>query len=246
MTLLDVQHISKAFGGAQVLNDVSFTLAAGESIGIVGDNGAGKSTLLKCLSGAIRPDQGHILFEGRSLRMGDTKAIRQAGIDMVYQDLSLCRQHSVVTNIMLGREIKTSWGTLDRAAMVEKSKDALANLNAEIPVESVVGDLSGGQQQAVAIARAMLGQPKLVILDEPTAALGVRESARVLSFIQNLTRQSVATIIVSHHLPDVIATTHRVLLMRQGRISKVFETPKVSAATLGEEISQAGLGTEAA
>lgn len=240
MSLLSVQHISKAFGGAQVLDNVSFSMEPGEAIGIVGDNGAGKSTLLKCLSGAVVPDQGTILFEGNALPPGYPNAVRRAGIEMVYQDLALCRQHDVMTNLMLGREIKTPWGTLDRTAMMQKGGEALARLNADISLTAIVGDLSGGQQQAVAIARAMLGQPKLVVLDEPTASLGVRESARVIDFIQNLTRQGIATIIVSHHLPDVIATASRILMMRQGRIEKTFESRGLTAAALGDEIASYG------
>lgn len=237
MSLLDVRNLSKAYGGAKALDDASFTLEPGEALGIVGDNGAGKSTLLKCLSGAIKPDTGSLAFNGQPLQAGRPQAVREAGIEMVYQDLALCRQQTVLTNLLLGREVVTPWGTLNHAAMRQKGGEALAKLNAAIPMDAIVGDLSGGQQQAVAIARAMLGNPKLVILDEPTAALGVKESARVIRFIQSLTKQGVAVIVVSHHLPDVIATTSRVLLMRQGKIAKTFSAKKLTAAKLGEEIS---------
>lgn len=238
MSILDIQHLSKSYGGANVLNDVSFTLQASESVGIIGDNGAGKSTLLKCLSGAIKPDTGNITFNGQPLELGNPQAIREAGIEMVYQDLALCRQQTVLTNLLLGREINTPWGTLNHAAMRKLGSQALAKLNTDIPLNAVVGDLSGGQQQAVAIARAMLGNPKLVILDEPTAALGVKESAKAIRFIQSLTAQHVAVIVVSHRLQDVIDTTSRILLMRQGQIAQMFVTNNLTAAELSGEISQ--------
>ena len=238
MTLLHIQSLAKAYGGAKALNDVSFTLQAGEAVGIVGDNGAGKSTLLKCLSGAIKPDMGTINFNGQPLELGNPQAIREAGIEMVYQDLALCRQQAVVANLLLGREITTPWGTLNHAAMHHAGTQALAKLNANIPMNAIVGDLSGGQQQAVAIARAMLGNPKLVILDEPTAALGVKESAKVITFIQSLTKQGIAVIMVSHRLPDVIATTSRILLMRQGQVADTFTTKNMTASKLAEEVSK--------
>ncbi len=238
MSILDIQHLSKSYGGAKVLNDASFTLQAGEAVGIIGDNGAGKSTLLKCLSGATKPDTGNITFNGQPLKLGNPHAIREAGIEMVYQDLALCRQQKVLTNLLLGREITTPWGTLNHAAMRKLGSQALAKLNTDISLDDVVGDLSGGQQQAVAIARAMLGNPKLVILDEPTAALGIKESAKAIRFIQSLTAQGVAVIVVSHRLQDVIATTSRILLMRQGQIAQMFVTNNLTANELSEAISQ--------
>lgn len=238
MSLLHIQHLSKSYGGVKALNDVSFTLQVGEAVGIIGDNGAGKSTLLKCLSGAIKSDTGSITFNGQPLELGNPQAIREAGIEMVYQDLALCRQQTVLTNLLLGREITTPWGTLNHAAMRKLGSQALAKLNTDIPLDAVVGNLSGGQQQAVAIARAMLGHPKLVILDEPTAALGIKESAKAIRFIQSLTAQGVAVIVVSHRLQDVIYTTSRILLMRQGQIAQMFVTNNLTAAELSEEISQ--------
>ncbi len=237
MSLLHIQHLSKSYGGVKALNDVSFTLHAGEAVGIIGDNGAGKSTLLKCLSGAIKFDTGSITFNGQPLELGNPQAIREAGIEMVYQDLALCRQQTVLTNLLLGREITTPWGTLNHAAMRKLGSQAFAKLNIDIPLNAVVGDLSGGQQQAVAIVRAMLGNPKLVILDEPTAALGIKESAKAIRFIQSLTAQHVAVIVVSHRLQDVIDTTSRILLMRQGQIAQMFVTKNLTAAELSEEIS---------
>lgn len=238
MSIMDIQHLSKSYGGANVLNDVSFTLQASEAVGIIGDNGAGKSTLLKCLSGAIKPDTGNIMFNDQPLELGNPQAIREAGIEMVYQDLALCRQQTVLTNLLLGREITTPWGTLDHAAMRKHGSRALEKLNADIPLDAVVSDLSGGQQQAVAIARAMLGSPKLVILDEPTASLGIKESTKAIRFIQSLTAQQVAVIVVSHRLQDVIDTTSRILLMRQGQITKMFVTKNLTVAELSKEISQ--------
>jgi ABC-type sugar transport system ATPase subunit len=237
MSLLDVRNLAKAYGGASVLNNVNFTLQKGEAVGIVGDNCAGKSTLLKCLSGALKPDAGIITFTSVPLRLGNPAAIRAAGIEMVYQDLALCPQQSVVANLLLGREITTTWGMLNHAAMHQVGIAALGRLNAHIPMDASVGDLSGGQRQAVAIARAMLGNPKLVILDEPTAALGLKESANVVTFIQSLTRQGIAVIMVSHHLQDILATTSRLLLMRHGQIAKVMATENLTAAQLAEEIS---------
>jgi ABC-type sugar transport system ATPase subunit len=236
MSFLEVSHLSKAYGGLQALNDVTFTLHPGESVGVVGDNGAGKSTLLKCLSGVIKPDAGHITFENRPLPLGTSQAVRAVGIEMVYQDLALCRGQNVVTNLFLGREMTTRWGLLDHAAMHRAGTQTLAKLNADISMDAIVGTLSGGQQQAVAIARAMLSNPKLVIFDEPTAALGFKESQRVILLIQALTAQGVAVIVVSHRLADVIQTTSRILVMRQGQVAKAVATKDVTAAELVEEM----------
>jgi ABC-type sugar transport system ATPase subunit len=232
MSFLHIQNFSKSYGGAKALNDVSFTLQVGEAVGIIGDNGVGKSTLLRSLSGAIKPDIGNIIFNGQPLELGNPQAIREAGIEMVYQDLALCRQQTVLANLLLGREIITLWGTLNHAAMRKLGSQALAKLNTDIPLNAIVGDLSGGQQQAVAIARAMMGNPKLVILDEPTAALGIKESAKAIRFIQSLTAQGVAVIVVSHRLQDVIDTTSRILLMRQGQIAQTFITRDLTAEKL--------------
>ncbi len=238
MTLLNVQHLSKAYGGIEALRDVSFTLQEGEALGVVGDNGAGKSTLLKCLSGILKPDNGTITFNGGLVEPGNPRTIREAGIEMVYQDLALCRDQTVALNLLLGREVSNRWGILNHKAMQNICHQTLAKINADIPLNAIVGDLSGGQQQAISIARAMVGSPKLVILDEPTAALGVKESAQVIRLIKNLTAQNIAVIVVSHRLQDVVDTTTHILYMRQGTIAEKFITKDLSAAKLSEYMSQ--------
>lgn len=217
--LLEAKNLQKYYGGVHALKDVSLRIDAGEVVGLVGDNGAGKSTLMKCVTGAERHDGGTITFAGRTLEPGSPHDSRGSGIEMIYQNLNLCPQLDVVSNIFLGRELRKSWlFFLDGRAMRKKAGEILASLNAEIDPGSVVGKLSGGQQQAVAIARAMTFNPRLVIMDEPTAALGVREVAKVLALIKNLKAQGIAVIIISHRLADIFEVADRIVFMRRGEV----------------------------
>lgn len=219
MALLDIQHVDKHYGGIHALDDVSLIVETGTVVGLVGDNGAGKSTLMKCITGAERQDDGTIVFDGEQLNPSDPHHSRKAGIEMIYQNLNLCPQLDVVSNIFLGRELcKTPWPFLNERAMQSRVHDILGTLNADIDLKAFAGKLSGGQQQAVAIARAMTFEPKLVIMDEPTAALGVREVQKVLTLIKNLRKQDIAVIVISHRLTDIFEVADRIVFMRRGTV----------------------------
>jgi ABC-type sugar transport system ATPase subunit len=224
MTLLELQDVRKHFGAVEALRGVSFTVSRGEVIGLVGDNGAGKSTLMKTITGVYRPDGGSIRLDGVELAGRQPGEIRSLGIEMIYQDLALARMQSVADNIFLGREpTKKLFGlpiqVIDRARVEHEAEAMIRRLGARVPsVRYVVGQLSGGQQQSVAIARALTFQPKLVIMDEPTAALAVREVEHVLELIRELRRQDIGVILISHRLTDVFAVCDRIVALRQGEV----------------------------
>ena len=234
--LLQIEHLHKHYGGVRALDDACFSLNVGEVLGLVGDNGAGKSTLLKCITGSELPDGGMLRFNGQTLVSGDPHETRLAGIEMIYQNLNLCGQQSVLSNIFLGRELRLRFigfetPLIDLRAMERAVKALMSNLNSNIDIRKKTNTLSGGQQQAVAIARALLFQPKLLIMDEPTAALGIKEIAKVLDLIKSLKKQGIAVIIVSHRLADIFAVSDRVILMRHG---KICEDKPVSELSLTE------------
>lgn len=238
--LLRVEHLEKRYGGVYALNGVSFAMDAGTVLAIVGGNGAGKSTLAQCITGAETPDGGRIVFNQQTIPHGDPHASRTAGIEMIYQHLDLCLEQDVVTNVFLGRERRLRLGRfltpmLALTEMERKTTSLLAGLNADIVPRKKVGLLSGGQRQVVAIARALLGQPKLLIMDEPTAALGAQETTRVLDLICVLKEKGLAIILISHHVEAIFKVTDRVVLMRHGQI--VQETP--TQATTPLELTQA-------
>jgi simple sugar transport system ATP-binding protein len=201
-------------------------------VGLVGDNGAGKSTLMKTITGVYRPDGGDIHFDGLSLVDKDPGAIRQAGIEMIYQDLALARMRDVAANIFLGREItRNVLGVkfIDHKRMEIEAGKMIEKLGARVKsVKQVAGLLSGGQQQSVAIARALTFNPKLVIMDEPTAALAVREIEHVLDLIRNLKSQGIAVILISHRLTDVFAVCDRIVVLRQGAV--IADDPTVQTS----------------
>ncbi len=233
MNGLTLHHISKSFGSVDVLKQITTHFDAGQVTAIVGDNGAGKSTLLKLMAGIHAPDEGQILLDGEVLSKRCPADHRRRGIDMVYQDLAIAKQHDVVTNLFLGREITRRWGCfLNRAAMRKTAQRELDRLGITIPdLNRPVGVLSGGQQQAVAIARAVLFNPKVLLLDEPTAALAAREVEQVLILIRQQKQQGRVVILVSHRLNDVFAVADRLLVMHQGRIK--LDTPS-EATTLAQ------------
>ena len=201
---------------------MTFSVKAGSAVALVGDNGAGKSTLMKTITGVYRPDAGEIRFDGVSIVAKDPGEIREAGIEMIYQDLALARMRDVASNIFLGRELTRSvLGVrfIDTKRMRSEAEAMVARLGARIPsVTQMTGQLSGGQQQSVAIARALTFNPKLVIMDEPTAALAVREVEHVLDLIRTLKRQGISVILISHRLTDVFSVCDRIVVLRQGQV----------------------------
>jgi ABC-type sugar transport system ATPase subunit len=222
MSLLELRDVRKSFGAIDALRGVSFSVDAGTVVGLVGDNGAGKSTLMKTITGVYTIDGGDIRFDGASLAGKDPGAIRQAGIEMIYQDLALARMRDVASNIFLGRELTHSVlgvRLVDAKRMRAEAEAMIARLGARIPsVAQVTGQLSGGQQQSVAIARALTFNPKLVIMDEPTAALAVREVEHVLDLIRTLKSQGIAVILISHRLTDVFSVCDRIVVLLQGTV----------------------------
>jgi simple sugar transport system ATP-binding protein len=219
--VIEARGISKRFGHVVALSDVSLELYPGEVLGVVGDNGAGKSTLMKCLSGLHAPSAGEIRVDGRPVRLGSPADARALGIEMVYQDLALAGNLRIDENIFLGRELTRSVGPLrfvDHAANRRRAVEHLRDLRIEVKsVAQRVEQLSGGQRQAVAIARATAFQAKVVIMDEPTAALAVREVRKVLDLIRDLRRHGIAVILISHRMDDIFYVCDRVMALFHGR-----------------------------
>jgi ABC-type sugar transport system ATPase subunit len=234
MTLLTLSGIRKSFGAVDVLHGVDLNVAAGEVVGLVGDNGAGKSTLMKTITGIYRADAGSISFDGRDILQLDPGQRRELGIEMIYQDLSLAKQQDVSSNIFLGREpTKKLFGVIpgivDKASMDRQAATMIERLGAHLPsINRSVGSFSGGQQQTVAIARALTFNPKLVIMDEPTAALAVREVQSVLDLIRRLKSEGIAVILISHRLNDVLSVTDRIVVLRHGRADADLVTARTN------------------
>ncbi|WP_225826279.1 ATP-binding cassette domain-containing protein [Streptomyces naphthomycinicus] len=226
--VLALRGVSKRFGAVQALTDVELEVHAGEVVALVGDNGAGKSTLVKTIAGVHPIDDGVIEWEGRPVTVNRPHDAQNLGIATVYQDLALCDNIDVVGNLFLGREIKRR-GVLDEVEMERRSRELLQTLSIRIPsVRIPIASLSGGQRQVVAIARSMLGEPKLVILDEPTAALGVEQTAQVLDLVERLRERGLAVILISHNMADVKAVADKVAVLRLGRNNGVFEVKNTS------------------
>jgi D-xylose transport system ATP-binding protein len=220
--VLALRGISKRFGAVQALTDVNFHVAPGEVVALVGDNGAGKSTLIKVIAGVGPADEGVIEWEGRPVTIIRPHDAQALGIATVYQDLALCDNLDVVGNLFLGREERHA-GVLDEIDMEKRSRDLLQTLSVKIPtVRIAVASLSGGQRQSVAIARSLLGEPKVVLLDEPTAALGVAQTAQVLDLIERLRERGLGVVVISHNLADVRAVADRVVVLRLGRNAGEF------------------------
>jgi D-xylose transport system ATP-binding protein len=238
---LEASDITKTYGAVRALNGASLSVRAGEVVALVGDNGAGKSTLVKVVSGAVQPDGGTISFLDRPARIHRPADAQALGITTVFQDLALCENLDVVANLFLGAE-KRSWSVLGELAMERTARDLLASLDVRIPdVRAPVAMLSGGQRQSVAIARALLGDPKMVILDEPTAALGVEQTAQVLDLIRRLRDRGLAVLLVSHNLVDVRAVSDRVVVLRLGRNVADLETSSASQEQIVAAITGAVL-----
>ncbi|QQB14363.1 ATP-binding cassette domain-containing protein [Brevibacterium casei] len=215
--VLQLRGIDKRFGAVQALTDINLTIGRGEVVGLVGDNGAGKSTLIKIIAGVHSADGGELIMGGRPQKFSSPKDAQRAGVATVFQDLALCENLDVVANLFLGHE-HTRGGVLDEVAMEAKSWELLRSLSAKIPsVRVPIAALSGGQRQTVAIARSLLGEPSLVMLDEPTAALGVAQTAEVLNLIERLRDRDLGVLLVSHNMADVQAVCDRVHVLRLGK-----------------------------
>jgi len=241
--LLELRGVSKRFGAVQALSEVDFSASAGEVTALVGDNGAGKSTLIKIISGIYSPDQGEYLFEGTPVQVHGPQAAVDLGIATVYQDLALADNLDVVANLFLGRELIAPVRRLDETVMEREANQVLDSLAVSIPsVRTQVASLSGGQRQSVAIARSMLGEPKVVLLDEPTAALGVAQTAQVLNLIRRLRERGLAVVIISHNLADVFEVADRIEVLRLGRRVAVFEARQTSSDEVVSAITGAKAG----
>ncbi|WP_329455036.1 ATP-binding cassette domain-containing protein [Streptomyces sp. NBC_01497] len=226
--VLALRGVFKRFGAVQALTDVDLEIHAGEVVALVGDNGAGKSTLVKTIAGVHPIDEGVIEWEGRQVSVDRPQDAQHLGIATVYQDLSLADNIDVVGNLFLGREIRR-WGVLNEVEMERRSRELLDSLSIRIPsVRIPIASLSGGQRQVVAIARSMLGEPKLVILDEPTAALGVEQTAQVLDLVERLRSRGLAVLLISHNMADVKAVADRVAVLRLGGNNGVFDVRTTS------------------
>jgi D-xylose transport system ATP-binding protein len=228
-TVLKLQGISKRFGAVQALKNVDLDVRAGEVLALVGDNGAGKSTLVKTIAGVYTPDDGTVTFDGDDVKVSSPAEPQRLGIATVYQDLSLCDNLDVIGNLFLGRELLNG-RMLNEVEMERMSWDLLRQLSAKIPsVRIPVASLSGGQRQTVAIARSLLGEPKVVMLDEPTAALGVAQTAEVLNLVERLRERGHAVILISHNMADVMAVADRVAVLRLGRNNGTFLVSETSS-----------------
>jgi simple sugar transport system ATP-binding protein len=220
MEVLRLEGISKHFGAIHALTDVSLTLSEGEVLGLMGDNGAGKSTLVKIIAGNYLPSDGQLFINGEQKSFHRPIEARQSGVEIVYQDLALCDNLSAATNVFLGREMTRRVGPfkiMNYAGMNEVAGRLFRELKSETRPRDLVRDMSGGQRQAVAIARTRLAAARLVLMDEPTAAISVRQVAEVLNLIRELKQQKIAVILISHRMPDVFGVADRIVVLRRGR-----------------------------
>jgi len=236
MSLLELSGITKSFGAIHALQGVDLSISPGEALGLMGDNGAGKSTLVKIIAGNFPPTSGAIRVEGKNVYFVKPVDARRAGIEIVYQDLALADNLTASENVFLGRELRKGWGpfrTLDKQAMIDRSGELFEELKSETRPKDLVHKMSGGQRQAVAIARTRLSDPKLVLMDEPTAAISVRQVAEVLNLIRRLKDTGHAVILISHRMPDVFAVCDRIAVLRRG--NKVADKP--TRDTSPEEIT---------
>jgi len=237
---LQMRGINKSFGAVRALSDVNFEVYDNEVVGLVGDNGAGKSTLIKAIAGVGPADDGEVFVAGQPVKITSPQVAARLGIETVYQDLALCDNLDVVSNLFLGREHKR-FGILSEIEMERQGLNVLRTLDVKIPsTRALVAALSGGQRQSIAVAKTILRNAKLILLDEPTAALGVAQTRQVLNLILRLREQGLAVVVISHNLADVFEVVDRVIVMRLGRRAATFDvkttTPeKVIAAITGAE-----------
>ena len=221
VAVLELSSISKNFGAIQALQDVSLQLERGEVLGLMGDNGAGKSTLVKIIAGNFRPSHGSIVIDGEQVHFHRPIEARQHGVEIVYQDLALCDNLTAAANVFLGREVRKRIGPiriLDYGHMYRRAGELFKELKSETRPRDLVRQMSGGQRQAVAIARTRLSDPKIVLMDEPTAAISVRQVAEVLNLIRRLRDHGIGVILISHRMPDVFAVADKIAVLRRGRM----------------------------
>ncbi len=250
--LLELRGISKSFGSVQALTDVDFEVREGEVMALVGDNGAGKSTLIKCIAGIHTMDSGTMTFAGEPMTVHSPKDAARLGIEVVYQDLALCDNLDVVQNMYLGREVHDRLQRLKEAPMEAKTVQTLATLRVTTisSIRQAVATLSGGQRQSVAVARAVMWNSRLVILDEPTAALGVAQTEQVLALVKRLAEQGLSVVLISHNLHDIFAVADRITVLRLGRLVGVYERASttqqevVHAITAGQPTKVSGIASE--
>ena len=247
---LEVRSLSKSFGAVRAAREVSFEIRRGEVLGLLGDNGAGKTTVVNCIAGGLTPDTGEILINGAVVSIESPQAAHRLGVETVHQDLSLVDTLDVATNLFLNREHTFRWGVfgwlgwLDRRRMYRESKEILDRLSIDIPsVRQPVDKLSGGQRQAVAVGRAVAWGNHIVVLDEPTAALGVEQTRLVLNLIERLKKQGVAVLLVSHNMHDVIQVCDRVIVLRHGlKIGELTTMEGITPRHLVDMITGVALG----
>ncbi len=247
--VLELRDISKSFGSVQALQGVDLEVRRGEVMALVGDNGAGKSTLIKCIAGIHEADSGEILFEGTQVDISTPKDAARLGIEVVYQDLALCDNLDVVQNMYLGREAHDPFQRLKEPVMEQHTAETLKSLRVTTirSIRQQVATLSGGQRQSVAVARAVMWNSKLVVLDEPTAALGVAQTEQVLALVKRLAEQGLAVILISHNLHDVFVVGDRISVLRLGRNAGLFNRREVTqeevvhAITAGQPTKVSGI-----
>jgi D-xylose transport system ATP-binding protein len=247
--VLELRDISKSFGSVQALQGVDLEVRRGEVMALVGDNGAGKSTLIKCIAGIHEADSGEILFEGAPVDISTPKDAARLGIEVVYQDLALCDNLDVVQNMYLGREAHDPFQRLKEPVMEQHTAETLKSLRVTTirSIRQQVATLSGGQRQSVAVARAVMWNSKLVVLDEPTAALGVAQTEQVLALVKRLAEQGLAVILISHNLHDVFVVGDRISVLRLGRNAGLFNRREVTqeevvhAITAGQPTKVSGI-----
>lgn len=239
--LVAMRGMSISFGGIRAVDDVSLDLHAGEVVGLLGHNGAGKSTFIKMLSGAYRPDAGEIRIDGQAVTINSPRDARRHGIETIYQTLALADNLDAAANLFLGRELRTAWGTLDDVAMEAETRRVMARLNPHfVKFKEPVRALSGGQRQAVAIARAIHFNARILIMDEPTAALGPQETKQVADLILQLKREGIGIFLISHDIHDVFDLADRVAVMKNG---KMVGTAPTRAVTKDQVLEMIILGT---
>ena len=245
--LLQLRGITKSFGSVQALTDVDFEVRRGEVMALVGDNGAGKSTLVKCVAGIHTPDSGEMLFDGKPVHISSPKDASRLGIEVVYQDLALADNLDVVQNMFLGREERDWLWRLKEPVMEQRTAETLSSLSVTTirSIRQPVASLSGGQRQSVAVAKAVLWNSKLVILDEPTAALGVAQTRQVLELVRRLAEQGLAVVLISHNLHDIFEVATRITVLRLGRDVGVYEREQTTQQEVVQAIT-AGIPTKVA
>lgn len=243
--IMEMRGVSKRFGAVQALSDVNFEVYPGEVVGLVGDNGAGKSTLIKTISGVYQADAGEYFFEGHRVSVTSPRDATTLGIETVYQDLALCDNLDVVANLYLGREKAASGtGVLDEVTMEQTARRVIRELGVRIPsVRSQIGTMSGGQRQGVAVTRAVMWTAKVVLLDEPTAALGVTQTRQVKDLIRRLRERGLGVVVISHNLADVFDVSDRIIVLRLGRRVATFDTHAANPEQVVGAITGAVFGT---